>query len=228
MKTIVLTGSNRGIGLEITTRLTKRGDRVHATARSLDDARALRALAAEHANLTLHKLDVSSDASVSAFAKGLGDVAIDVLVNNAGVSSSWAGLSELTSEEMLRVFDVNTAGPMRVTKALLSNLKRAQGVVFHVSSQMGSIGDNTSGGAYAYRASKAALNMASVCLAHELRGDRVASIAIHPGWVQTDMGGPNAPMLPVDCAKHIVKLIDEKGFGESGKFLKYDGTELPW
>ena len=228
MKTIVLTGANRGIGLEIAKVLARRGDALHATARNLDDAKALKGLAAEHPNVTLHTLDVSSDGSVSAFAKGLGDVAVDVLVNNAGVSSSWAGLSDLSSEEMLRVFDVNAAGPMRVTKALVTNLKRAQGVIFHVSSQMGSIGDNTSGGAYAYRASKAALNMASVCLAHELRGDRIASIVIHPGWVQTDMGGVNAPKMPVDCARHLVKLIDDKGFAESGKFLKYDGTELPW
>jgi NAD(P)-dependent dehydrogenase (short-subunit alcohol dehydrogenase family) len=228
MKTVVLTGANRGIGLEIAKVLARRGDALHATARNLDDATALKGLAAEHANVTLHTLDVSSDGSVSAFAKGLGDVAVDVLVNNAGVSSSWAGLSGVSSEEMLRVFDVNAAGPMRVTKALVTNLKRAQGVIFHVSSQVGSIGDNTSGGAYAYRASKAALNMASVCLAHELRGDRVASIVIHPGWVQTDMGGVNAPMMPVDCARHLVKLIDDKGLAESGKFLKYDGSELPW
>lgn len=219
---ILITGAGRGIGLELARQLAARGHRVVGTAR---DARGLDTLRA--AGLTAETLDVQSDASVAALAERRADAPLDVLVNNAGVGA-WTSLDATTSAELMQLFDVNAVGPLRVSRALLGPLRRCRGRMFHLTSKMGSIGDGPSGGSYAYRMSKAALNMASANLAADLRGAGVASIVVHPGWVQTDMGGRGAPLGVEACAAALVTLVETRGLESTGQFLNYDGRPIPW
>ena len=220
---IVITGANRGIGLALAKRYSARGDVVMGTARDVSAAKPLAALP----GVAVFALDVRDDASVAAFAKALGDEGIDVLINNAGVGH-WEGLSAFDPKLALELFDTNALGAVRVTRALLPMLKKASGKVFHVSSGMGSIGDNHSGGAYAYRMSKAALNMAGRTLAIELAKDRVASIVVEPGWVKTDMGGAGATISAEESAAQLGAIIDARGIESTGKFFSRSGREFPW
>ena len=226
---IVITGANRGIGLELTQLFLARGDSVHATARAPQNATALRALSSKFSTLKVHELDVGDDVSTAQFGREIAGSPVDVLINNAGVGATWRGdVKNAAMDEMLSLFNVNALGALRVTKALLPNLEKSKGRVFHVSSRMGSIGDNTSGGAYSYRMSKAALNMAAVNLALELKPQGIASIVFHPGWVQTDMGGPSAPLSVHQSAASLVKQIDKLGLAQSGHFFSFDGEPIPW
>jgi NAD(P)-dependent dehydrogenase (short-subunit alcohol dehydrogenase family) len=220
---IVITGANRGIGLALAQRYASRGDEVHGTARDPKSAKELASLP----GVRVHRLDVRNDASVTAFAAELGDAGIDVLINNAGLGH-WEGLAEFDPKHALELFDTNAVGAVRVTRALLPMLRKATGKVFHVSSGMGSIGDNQMGGAYAYRMSKAALNMAARTLAIELAKDRIASIVVEPGWVKTDMGGPGATISPEESASQLGAIIDARGIESTGKFFRRNGTEFPW
>lgn len=222
--TIVITGANRGIGLELARRSKLRGARVIATARRPSEARELAAL-----GLRVEPLDVADAASVERFARSLKDVPIDLLVNNAGIGGDEGSLSELDPESLLAYFRVNTLGPIRVTRALLPNLRsgRAKKVV-HITSRMGSIADNASGGYYGYRASKAALNMLNKCMALELGPEGFTCAVLHPGWVSTDMGGPEAPLSPAESAAGLLRVIDSLAPARNGIFLDQDGEEIPW
>jgi NAD(P)-dependent dehydrogenase (short-subunit alcohol dehydrogenase family) len=219
---IVITGANRGIGLALARLYAARGDEVHATAREPARAKELAALP----GVVVHALDVRSDASVAALAGALPD-RIDVLVNNAGVGH-WEGLDAFDPEVALALFDTNAVGAVRLTRALRPQLRAARGKVFHLSSGMGSIGDDHMGGAYAYRMSKAALNMAGRTLAIELAKDQVASIVLEPGWVKTDMGGAGATITAEQSAAQLAALIDARGMESTGKFLRRTGEEYPW
>lgn len=221
---VVVTGANRGIGLAIAQRLAARGDEVHGTARQPAEASAL----AKLPGVTVHGLDVRSDASVAALAKALGPAGIDLLVNNAGIASPWEALDRFDPQLALEVFDTNAVGAVRVTRALLPQLRAAKGKVFHVSSGMASIGDNRMGGSYAYRMSKAALNMAGKTLAVDLAPEQIASIVVEPGWVQTDMGGPGATITADESAAQLVALFDRLGLPDTGKFFSRRGEIFPW
>jgi NAD(P)-dependent dehydrogenase (short-subunit alcohol dehydrogenase family) len=224
----VITGTNRGIGLELTRQLLERGDVVDAAARRSEAAGGLQELAARHAaRLRLHACDVRSDASVLAFGEGLEPGPVDVLVNNAGVMGKLQSLEDLDLADMLTTLDTNALGAVRVTRAVLPRLGRG-GKIVHITSGMGSISDNTSGGAYGYRMSKAALNMASRSMAMDLKGRGIASIVVNPGWVKTDMGGGGAP-LPVEVsAANIIGLIDGLKMEQTGAFLDHSGREWGW
>lgn len=226
---IVITGASRGIGLELVRQYLGRGDAVVAACRSPDGATALHALAADHGSrLRVLACDVGDDDSVAAFAAALGDTPVDLLINNAGVGD-WAGLDAVNTADALRVYNVNALGPLRVTRALLPQLRAGKGRrVAHVTSGMGSIGDNSSGGAYAYRMSKAALNMASKSLAIDLADDGIVSVVINPGWVQTDMGGAGAPLRAEDSAEAMIARFDELTPAHSGAFLNWRGGEYAW
>jgi NAD(P)-dependent dehydrogenase (short-subunit alcohol dehydrogenase family) len=152
-----------------------------------------------------------------------------VLINNAGVSSTAKSISELTMEELQRVFAINASAPMLVAAALLPNLRLgARKVVMNISSQLASIANNKGGSTYPYRASKTALNQLTVCMANELRADGFCCVCVHPGWVKTDMGGPNAPLLPPESAGYLIRLLDGLTPAKSGSFLNYDGATMPW
>jgi NAD(P)-dependent dehydrogenase (short-subunit alcohol dehydrogenase family) len=227
---VVVTGANRGIGLEFVRQYLARGERVAAAVRDPATAGALLALGDAHPGaLRVLACDVGDDASVADFARAVGDGPVDVLVNNAGVRGEWTSLESMDPDEALRTFSVNALGPLRVTRALLPNLLRSRSrKVAHVSSGMGSIGDNTSGGAYSYCMSKAALNMASRSMAADLRDRGVISVAFNPGWVQTDMGGRSAPLAVGDSVRALVGLIDGLTLARSGAFLDWRGTDFEW
>ncbi|MCP3139033.1 SDR family oxidoreductase [Pyxidicoccus xibeiensis] len=226
----VITGASRGIGLEFVQQLLRRGDTVEAGVRSPEGARRLEPLARESGNrLRIHALDVESDASIRSFAADVCASPVDVLINNAGVIGLWCALTDVDYADMARTFAINALGPLRVTSALLPALRRgAVRKVAHVSSNMGSVTNNTDGGAYAYRMSKAALNMGVRTLANDLRAEGFVTVALHPGWVQTDMGGPQATLPAPESVRGLLRLIDGMGPEHSGRFFDYQGAELPW
>jgi NAD(P)-dependent dehydrogenase (short-subunit alcohol dehydrogenase family) len=224
MANVLVTGANRGIGLEIVRQLVARGDSVIAVCRTSSPA-----LASSGARV-VDDIDVGDDASVAKLAARVGDVQLDVLVNNAGILVP-DSLGALDLDGVRKQLEVNALGPLRVTIALLPKLRDGAKIAL-VTSRMGSIGDNGSGGAYGYRMSKAALNMAGVSLARDLAGRKIAVVILHPGMVATDMTarfGNSASMVrPADAARGLVARIDELTLAKSGSFLHANGESLPW
>ncbi len=229
----VVTGANRGIGLELVQQLLARGEHVDAGVRSPDDASGLAQLAkrpAGAATLRIHRVDVSDDASVREFAKAIDGRPVDVLVNNAGIIGKMQSLEELDFDDMVQTYRVNALGALAVTRALLPNLRKGEArKVAHISTGMASISDNTSGGAYGYRMSKAALNIASKSIAVNYRGERIISVVLNPGWVQTEMGGSGAPTPVSESVTGLLRVIDGLTLERSGLFLDYrQGDVIPW
>lgn len=224
MSTILVTGANRGIGLEFVRQLKAKGHRVIGTARRPSDAPELGKLADK-----VIGLDVTELASIEALPGPLGGEGIDWLINNAGISSQTKSIATMDAADLRRVLEVNAVGPIMVTKALLPLLRKGAGKkVVNISSQLGSIANNTGGSTYGYRASKSALNQLTVCLSNELKPEGFVCVAMHPGWVRTDMGGPNATLSPEQSVSSLVKVIEGLSAGDSGRFLNYDGQALPW
>ena len=229
---ILVTGANRGIGLELVRQLRERGDHVEACARSPQQADALQALAGDR--VRIHPLDVTDAQSVRALAGALRETALDIIFNVAGVyGGSRQSLRQMADDLELRdvadTFDVNAIGPLRIAVALLPQLRRGTAKkLVHITSGMGSIADNTSGGYYAYRMSKAALNMMSRSLAVDLRPEGIISFVINPGWVQTDMGGPGAKTPVADSVRGILRETDRATIAESGEFLNWKGNRYAW
>lgn len=224
---IIVTGANRGIGLGIARHLAARGDTVIAAARQpySPDLTSLK--------LKTIALDVTSAESVRNFGLALGDTPVDILFNVAGVYGSQEHLGSLANDlalsDLERTYQINALGPLRVTLAALANVRRGTAKkLVHVTSGMGSIADNTSGGSYGYRMSKAALNMMSASLAVDLRAEGIASYVINPGWVQTDMGGTNAPLTVAQSVEGMVREIDRATLADSGAFLNWKGNRYPW
>lgn len=220
---ILITGANRGIGLELARQLAGRGDRVIATCRNPDGAHQLRATGAR-----VERLDVTDPETVAAAAAAV-DHGLDLLINNAGVGVRGAALGEFEYERFRRFFEVNTLGALRVTEAFLPHLREGdRRVIANITSRMGSIADNTSGGSYEYRASKAALNMATRSLSIDLGGEGFTCMVLHPGWVRTDMGGASAPLSARDSAAGLIRLLDGADDELSGGFYDHSGQLLPW
>ncbi len=224
---IIVTGANRGLGLGLSRYLAARGDTVIAAAREpfSDELRQLQ--------LRTIALDVTSADSVRSFAIALGDLPIDIAFNVAGVYGSQANLGSLAKDlelaDLAHTHQVNALGPLRLTLAVLPNIRRGTAKkLVHVTSGMGSMADNTSGGSYGYRMSKAALNMMSVSLAVDLRPEGIASYVINPGWVKTDMGGAGAPLTVTQSVEAIVREVDRATFADSGAFLNWKGNRYPW
>jgi NAD(P)-dependent dehydrogenase (short-subunit alcohol dehydrogenase family) len=222
--TVLITGANRGLGLELARQLDSQGYTVIGTARKPGRATELNEL-----GVRVEQLDVTDPASIASLASTLDGVPIDLLINNAGFfDRSNRTLEEVDFEVMARTLDVNAMGPLRVTRALLPNLALAKGrTIVSVSSQMGSVTSN-SGSYYSYRASKAALNQLMVTLAHELENDDYTCVVMHPGWVRTDMGGQNATLSPEESVRGMIQVIESLTTGDNGRFLDYSGEELPW
>ncbi|MEO5731201.1 MAG: SDR family NAD(P)-dependent oxidoreductase [Byssovorax sp.] len=210
---IIITGANRGIGLELVRQCLARGDSVIATARNPQDARELQSLAESSRELAVLACYVGDDAGVRAFAAKVTG-AVDALINNAGVMGAMTSLADLDTEDALKTYSINALGPLRVTGALLPQLRQGKvKKVLHVTSGMGSISDNTSGGAYGYRMSKAALNMGNRSMAADLKRDGIHCAVINPGWVKTDMGGTGAllPQLRRGKVKKVLHVTSGMG-----------------
>jgi NAD(P)-dependent dehydrogenase (short-subunit alcohol dehydrogenase family) len=220
MARIVITGANRGIGLELARALTKRGDEVIAACRKPSEE--LKALKTE----IVDGIDVADDASVARLAAALGQREIQLLINNAGILSV-ESLEALDLAAVRAQFEVNTLGPLRVTKALLPNLTKGAKIGI-VTSRMGSIADNGSGGYYGYRISKAGVNMVGVTLARDLKERGIIVVLLHPGFVRTGMTGWRGTVDPKDAAAGLLARIDEAGPEASGHFFHAAGGELPW
>jgi NAD(P)-dependent dehydrogenase (short-subunit alcohol dehydrogenase family) len=227
MPTVLITGANRGIGLEFAKQYAAAGWRVHATCRAPETADALKALKGD---ATMHRLDVVRPDQVQGLARVLAGEAIDLLVNNAGISTSaktsLGDMDYAAWEEMLRI---NVLGPTRIAEAFVPHIAASQRrVMLFLSSRAGSITDNLSGGRYLYRTSKAALNMVVKSLAIDLLPKRITCVAVHPGWVQTDMGTAAAPISVEASVTALRALIERIEPHYNGHFVNYDGQELRW
>lgn len=227
---IVITGSNRGIGLEFVRQYLERGDHVYAGVRQPDKADALMELAKQYGErLKIGACDIRSDASVKAFAESLGDVGIDMLINNAAVSGQIDGFFTTDLDDALTTYDTNTLGTIRVTRALMPHLRRSSlKKIVNISTNVASIGDTTSEIFLGYRMSKVAINMVTKVLAQVLAEEGFTVMAVHPGWVSTDMGGPMAPTTPEQSVRGMIAQIDLRGTGDSGTFFDFKGGPRMW
>ena len=219
MKSCLVTGASRGIGLELCRQLQQRGHRVTAVCRQA--SAELRALECT----VIDGIELTDAASVARLAERVAGQRIDVLVNNAGILAR-DSLAELDFDGMRRQFEVNALAPLRVTHALLPNLGAGSKVVI-ITSRMGSIADNGSGGYYGYRMSKAAVNIAGVSLARDLRDRDIAVLLLHPGMVATEMTGHQG-VPAAEAARNLVARIESLGLEQSGSFHHANGESLPW
>ncbi len=231
MPSILITGANRGLGLAFVKQYAAAGWRVYAACRAPDDADTLNAVAATTGGqVSVHGLDIGDGGSVAALAAILGYEPLDVLLNNAGIYlGKQQGFGETDYDEWQETLRINTLAPLRMVEALIDNVtvsERKQ--IVCISSKLGSQTENTSGGAYAYRASKAALNAVVRSLTVDLKDRGVTAVVFHPGWVSTDMGGDSAPVTPETSVHGLREAIEGLSLADSGRFLNYDGTEIPW
>jgi NAD(P)-dependent dehydrogenase (short-subunit alcohol dehydrogenase family) len=225
MTTILITGANRGIGLEFVKQYAVEGADVIACCREPEKADALKSLGGK---VRVMALDVSDDASVAALKKALGETPIDILINNAGVGSRESARGLIDSAAWLKIFAVNSVAPVAVASALHDNLMAGQDKkLVTITSQLGSIA-NHGGGAFPYHASKAAVNSFMVGLAKAWSKDGIAVGIFHPGWVQTDMGGAAAPVTPPQSVSGLRARIAELSLKNSGAFRDYAGKEIAW
>ena len=230
-QTILVTGASRGLGLEFTRQYAAEGWKVVAACRAPGDAAELKRLAdGSGGRIQVIALDVTDAAGVKAAAASLAGIPIDVLVNNAGVGSpKGQKIGSLDYAAWQRVLDTNTLGPMRVVEAFLANVEMGgQKKIVTITSGMGSIEDNGSGGSYAYRSSKAAVNMVVKSLSIDLAARGITCIVMNPGWVRTDMGGPGGQLSPQQSIAAMRKVIAGLKPGDSGKFFNHDGRQYPW
>lgn len=216
----MVTGANRGIGLALTKALVARGGTVLAACRQ--SSAELETLGVE----ILTGVDVSRPECGEIVAQAVGSRKIDLLVNNAGILLWGDAIDTPNFAGMVQQFEVNAVGPLRITFALRSQL--AGGKIAFITSRMGSIADNGSGGAYGYRMSKAALNIAAVSVARDLKSQGTAVIILHPGMVKTEMIGGRGQIEPDEAAAGLLSRIDELNLETSGEFFHQNGEELPW
>ena len=229
MPTVFITGANRGLGLEMARQYVADGWRVLAGCRDPDKAEALRALG-NGRGVDIHALDVSDLGQVDALAGRLSGTAIDLLINNAGVlgGHDHQGFGDIDYDIWEEVLRVNLLAPVKVAEAFADHVAASERkTMAFLSSQLGGIA-NAGGGFYMYGTSKAALNMAVKSMAVDLKPRGIAVVATHPGWVQTDMGGAGADITPQASVSGLRRVFDSVKLGDSGRFVRYDGVELPW
>lgn len=227
MPSVLITGANRGLGLEFAKQYVSDGYRVFATTRRREPA--LEALEKEHDKLSVHTLEVTDAASVRALAAQLKGEPIDVLINNAGtMGPKGQSLGQIDYEGFLDTLRINTLGPLRIAEAFVEHVARSERkLMIAVTSGMGSISDS-SGGSYAYRASKAALNMTFHNLGLDLKARGIIAVVINPGWVQTDMGGKGAPTKVEDSVAAMRRVFDALTLADTGTFKNYRGGDYAW
>jgi NAD(P)-dependent dehydrogenase (short-subunit alcohol dehydrogenase family) len=232
MKTTLITGANRGIGLEFSRQYAADGWRVLACSRYPEKSDALNKLAAQYPELIkMHALDVADHVQIERLAQMLADESIDLLINNAGIypDSDKSSFGHTDYAEWIQAFRINTMAPLKMAETFATQITRSkQKTIVTITSKMGSFADNGGGGSYLYRSSKAALNMVVKSLAIDLKPIGITAVVFHPGWVKTDMGGPNALISAEQSVSGIRQIISRLTIADSGKFFGYDGQVIPW
>lgn len=232
MNTLLITGANRGIGLEFCRQYAAAGWRVLACCRDPGKADALKQLAGFHPDLIkLHALDVTNHTQIEQLARTLSGETIDLLINNAGVypAADQGAFGQTDYAEWMTAFNINTMAPLKMVEAFIDQIAHSQlKLIVTITSQMGSVDDNSSGGSYLYRSSKAAANMVVKSLAVDLKAKGITSVAFNPGWVKTDMGGPNAMISVEQSVSDMRKVIAGLTLADTGKFIGNDGIVIPW
>lgn len=229
--TLLITGANRGIGLEFVRQSLADGWQVIATCRHPDRANELMALhKANPAQLSVHELDVTDTAAIVRLARELKDRPIDWLLSNAGVyGPKGAPFGSVHNEDWVPVFAANTMAPLQLMQAFVEQVAASKlKLMATISSKMGSMGDNTSGGSYIYRSTKAAVNAVVKSAAIDLAHRNITCVVLHPGWVQTEMGGPNAEITPAESASRMRAHLAAAQPTGRGRFIDIDGTTIPW
>lgn len=231
MSNVLITGANRGLGLEFVRQYAHLGWNVIATCRNPDKATELVKLAESTGSVRVHEMDVTAHDRIDALASELHDLSLDLFIANAGVygDSTHNGFGQIDYDVWRQSFEANVFGAVKVAEAFSPQLSRAENsLIAVVSSLMGSIDDNTSGGSLYYRSSKAALNAAMKSLAIDLQPSGIGVLIFHPGWVRTDMGGPHALIDAEKSVSGMVNQIEAFDISDSGSFIKYDGSLMPW
>jgi NAD(P)-dependent dehydrogenase (short-subunit alcohol dehydrogenase family) len=225
---VLITGANRGIGLEFARQYAEAGWKVIACCRDLKQAADLQELADTYPDIKAYPLDVADFAAIEALAENLKGVKIDVLINNAGVYPH-SDLNHADPEQWLHAFKVNSMAPFKMAAAFTPHIAASRlKKLVTLSSKMGSLDDNTSGGSYIYRTSKVAANMVMKSLAIDLQAFGISVAVLHPGWVQTEMGGPGALIDTRASVSGLRKVIEHLNLDNSGRFIAYDGKVINW
>lgn len=229
-KTALITGANRGIGLGMTEQLLEQGYHVIATCRHPQQAELLHSARMRSEALEIHPLDVNNDEQIDALVNVIGSRPIDRLILNAGVyGDSGDNENSISRDNLRRLFETNTIAPLKIASCLWPAVEKSEEkLIVGISSKMGSIADNKSGGAYAYRASKSALNSVMFSFAQDVKSYGVQVLIFHPGWVRTEMGGENALIDVNTSVNGLLSLMSDARVHGTGAFLAYDGTELDW
>jgi NAD(P)-dependent dehydrogenase (short-subunit alcohol dehydrogenase family) len=226
LNTILITGANRGLGLEFTRSYAADGWRVHACCRHPEKAKDLSKAAGD---VVVHKLDVIDGLRVASLARELADERIDILINNAGVFHAGNDFGNIDYEDWVEELKVNTIAPARLAERFVAQIAASERkLIVNITSGMGSIANTTSGGSVVYRSSKAGLNMVVKCLSLEFAKHGITVVAISPGWVATDMGGAKAELSPAESIAKMRQVIDRLTPADSGRFFNQDGDERPW
>ena len=225
--TVLITGASRGLGLEFARQYAAEGWRVIATCRQ---PKAAKALAAIKGDVRIRALDVTDPAQVRALARALKSEAIDLLISNAGIyGPRKETFGQVNTEAWHQVFRTNVMGPIMIAEALADHVARSERkTIVALTSMMGSIAENQSGGSYIYRSSKAALNMVMKGLSLSLKSRKILVVLLHPGWVRTDMGGASAHLGVEESVTSMRRVIGGLKPSDSGRFFNYDGREIPW
>ena len=232
METVLITGVNRGIGLEFSRQLAEDGWCVLACSRDLEKSDALNKLAAEYPErITLYALDVADHGQIKKLSQTLANKPIDLLINNAGVfpDINERSFGQTDYDAWAYAFLVNTMAPLKMAEAFITQIAQSnRKTIVTITSKMGSVADNGRGGSYIYRSSKSAVNMVVKSIAIDLESDEIISVLLHPGWVRTDMGGPSGLISVEQSVSGMLSVIREVTSTDSGKFIAYDGQIIPW
>ena len=231
MSSILITGTNRGIGLELVRQYLAEGWSVYATARNLQNATELQQLATDNPDhLKTYSLDVTNHEQRLHLAAQLKDIPLDILINNAGVYGQADAFFGNTDEaQWLEALRINTIAPMKIMELFANNISLGEKkIMASMSSKMGSMDDNGSGGSYVYRSTKAALNAVMVSVARDLKSSGISAVILHPGWVRTDMGGPNGEINVQQSSERLRSILASVSIENSGDFYDIDGSIIPW
>jgi NAD(P)-dependent dehydrogenase (short-subunit alcohol dehydrogenase family) len=227
MPNVLITGANRGIGLQLTKHYIEAGWEVIATYRNAEGNEALQALASPQ--LTLLQADVNNDEGINKIASYFQGQGLDLLINNAGIYGPRdQTFGKVERQAWREILEVNTISPMMLAQSLADSLAQNKGTLAIISSKVGSIDDNTSGNAYMYRSSKTAVNQVIKCLSIDLGPRDITVVSLHPGWVRTDMGGPNGSIDVVESVAGLTNVIAHVSADQNGHFINYDGSPIPW